>query len=75
MDGRRRSTSIILKTLGVDRFDHGASWPAKVRNVSRLGSQFYPCVSNTGLSRGQAVKSFVFRFESSLGLKRRGKIL
>jgi hypothetical protein len=39
MDGRRRTTPIILKTLDVDRFDHSASWPAKVRNVSRLGSQ------------------------------------
>ena len=39
MDGRQRSTPIILKALGVDRFDHSASWPAKVRNVSRLGSQ------------------------------------
>jgi hypothetical protein len=33
------STAIILKTLGVDWFDQSASWPAKVRNVSRLGSQ------------------------------------
>ena len=34
-----RSTPIILKTLGVDWFDQSANWPAKVRNVSRLGSQ------------------------------------
>ena len=39
MDGRRRTTPIILKTLDVDGFDHSANWPAKVRNVSRLGSQ------------------------------------
>jgi hypothetical protein len=39
MDGRRRYTPIILKILAADRFDHSASWPAKVRNVSRLGSQ------------------------------------
>jgi hypothetical protein len=39
MDGWRRFTPIILKILGVDRFDHSASWPTKVRNVSRLGSQ------------------------------------
>ena len=39
MDGRRRTTPIILKTLDVDRFDHSASWPSKVRNVSRLGRQ------------------------------------
>jgi hypothetical protein len=30
---------IILKTLGVAKFDHSAIWAAKVRNVSRLGSQ------------------------------------
>jgi hypothetical protein len=41
MDGRRRTTPIILKTLDVDRFDHSASWPSKVRNVSRLGSQIF----------------------------------
>jgi hypothetical protein len=34
------STPIILKTLGVARFDQSANWTAKVRNVSRLGSQF-----------------------------------
>jgi hypothetical protein len=39
MDGRRRTTPIILKTLDVDEFDHSASWPSKVRNVSRLGRQ------------------------------------
>jgi hypothetical protein len=39
MDGWRRTTPIILKTLDVDEFDHSASWPSKVRNVSRLGSQ------------------------------------
>jgi len=34
------STPIILKTLSVARFDHSANWPAKVRNVSKVGSQF-----------------------------------
>jgi hypothetical protein len=38
MNRRRRTTPIILKTLGVGRFDHRAKWPPKVRNVSRLGS-------------------------------------
>ena len=38
MDGRRRTTQIILKTVDVDRFYHSASCPPKVRNVSRLGS-------------------------------------
>ena len=32
------STPIMLKTLGVDGFHHRANWPAKVRNVSNLGS-------------------------------------
>ena len=39
MDVRRRPTPMILTTLSNDRFDHSTSWPAKVRNVSRLGSQ------------------------------------
>ena len=34
----RRTTPIILKTLGVDGFDHSSSCPAKVRNVSRRGA-------------------------------------
>jgi len=38
VDGCWPSTPIILKTLGVDRFDLSPSWPPKVRNVSRLGS-------------------------------------
>jgi len=42
MDGRRRTTPIILKTLDIDEFDHSASWPSKVRNVSRLGSHTVP---------------------------------
>jgi hypothetical protein len=40
LDKRRRSPRISLKGLLVDRFDHTASWPEKVRNVSRLGRQF-----------------------------------
>jgi hypothetical protein len=39
MDKHRQSAPMILKALHFDRFDHSASWPAKVRNVSRLGSQ------------------------------------
>ena len=39
VDKRRRTTPIILKALGVDGLDHSAGWPAKVRNVSRLGRQ------------------------------------
>ena len=38
MDKRRRWLRITLNALLVDRFDHTASWTAKVRNVSRLGS-------------------------------------
>ena len=37
-DGCQRSAPIILKVLGFERFDHSASWPAIVRNASRLGS-------------------------------------
>jgi hypothetical protein len=33
------SAPIILKTLGVDGFDSSANCPAKVRNVSNVGSQ------------------------------------
>jgi hypothetical protein len=28
-----------IENIGFGRFDHSASWPTKVRNVSRLGSQ------------------------------------
>jgi hypothetical protein len=38
-DKFQRFVPIILKVIGFERFDHSASWPAKVRNVSRLGSQ------------------------------------
>jgi hypothetical protein len=30
----------MMKTKSVHEFDHTANWMAKVRNVSRLGSQF-----------------------------------
>jgi hypothetical protein len=30
-----------MKVLRPEGFDHRVSWPAKVRNVSRLGSEFY----------------------------------
>ena len=39
LDDYPRSTSICLKVFRVARFDHRASWAAKVRNVSTLGSQ------------------------------------
>ena len=41
MDRYRRSTSINLRTLRADGFYHSASCAAKVRNVSRLGSQLF----------------------------------
>jgi hypothetical protein len=37
MDSGQRFARITLKTMPVHRFDHSASWPAKVRNVSYLG--------------------------------------
>ena len=40
MDKPRRLPPILLKALFVRGFDHSARWPKKVRNVSRLGSQF-----------------------------------
>jgi hypothetical protein len=40
VDKRRRCARIALKTMPVHGFDRWANWPAKVRNVSRLGSQF-----------------------------------
>jgi len=39
MDTGQRSAGITLRTTGVNGFDHWANWLAKVRNVSRLGSQ------------------------------------
>jgi hypothetical protein len=39
VDDGWRSTPIPLKTHQVERFDHNGSWAAKVRNVSRVGSQ------------------------------------
>jgi hypothetical protein len=39
MDSGERFARIALKTIPVHRFDHRANWAAKVRNVSRLGSQ------------------------------------
>ena len=39
MDTERPSASIMMKTKSVHGFDHTANWTAKVRNVSRLGSQ------------------------------------
>ena len=40
MDSVRHKARIRMKTLLVDRFYHAANWPAKVRNVSKVGSQF-----------------------------------
>ena len=39
MDTGQRSARITVKTIVVHRFDHRANRVAKVRNVSRLGSQ------------------------------------
>jgi len=59
MDGRRRTTPIILKTLDVDTFDHSASWPSKVRNVSRLGSQISKFQSGFELAAGLPTSSSI----------------
>jgi len=40
MDTRQFVARTALETMGVHWFDHRANWLAKVRNVSRLGSQF-----------------------------------
>jgi hypothetical protein len=37
MDTRRRAPRISVKAFLVQLFDHSASWPTKVRNVSRPG--------------------------------------
>lgn len=39
MDMGQRSARIALKTRRIGGFHHRANWPAKVRNVSTLGSQ------------------------------------
>jgi hypothetical protein len=39
MDTGQQFARIALKTMGVHGFDHRANWAAKVRNVSKLGSQ------------------------------------
>jgi len=39
LDKRRGCARFSLKTMDVRGFDHRAIWPAKIRNVSRLGSQ------------------------------------
>jgi hypothetical protein len=41
MDSGERFARIAEKTIPVHRFDHRANWAAKVRNVSRLGSQLF----------------------------------
>ena len=41
MDTGARCAPIILKILRVEAFDYSASCAAKVRNVSRLGSQTF----------------------------------
>src|SRR6266851_6409023 len=45
MDMGWRFGPIVLKTMRVPRFDHGAIWVAKVRNVSRVGSQQLRAIS------------------------------
>jgi hypothetical protein len=44
MDSRRPFAPITLKTMPVHGFDHSPAWGAKVRNVSRLGSQSQHCI-------------------------------
>ena len=39
VDKRRRCARIDLKTMDVGGFDQRDNWPAKVRNVSSVGSQ------------------------------------
>src|SRR6266571_4205792 len=39
MDTGQHFARIALKTMGQHGFDYKATWAAKVRNVSRLGSQ------------------------------------
>src|ERR1017187_83315 len=39
VDTHRRPTRISLKGFRFHQFDYSVSWPTKVRNVSRLGSQ------------------------------------
>src|ERR1019366_10239037 len=52
VDKRRRCARIDLKTMDVCGFDQWANWVAKVRNASRLGSQFSdgpffaPCIAS-----------------------------
>jgi heme/copper-type cytochrome/quinol oxidase subunit 4 len=46
-----RLVPIILKVMGFERFDHSANWPARVRNVSRLGSQTFQILSTFETAR------------------------
>ena len=39
MDSVRHTARTRMKTLLVDRFYHAANWQAKVRNVSKVGTQ------------------------------------
>jgi hypothetical protein len=70
MDTGQHFARIALKTMVDHGFDQRADRVAKVRNVSRLGSQFDPSLTTQGLGEAKVMKSFVFRFESSLGLRR-----
>jgi len=66
LDDDRCSAPILLKMGSHGKFDHNASWAARVRNVSKAGRQISH-VGNTGLPHSETVNLFLFRFESFLG--------
>jgi hypothetical protein len=47
MGTARPSASMMMKNRIVHGFDHTANWIAKVRNVSRLGSQVDPLIATS----------------------------
>jgi len=51
MDTGQRSARITVKTIVVHRFDRRASRVAKVRNVSKVGSQTEFFLSNAATTR------------------------
>src|ERR1019366_5003160 len=64
----------VIQRAGASLYPPAVGRPQKFETRPRWGATL-SFVDNTGLSRGQAVKCFVFRFESSLGLKRRRRIM
>ena len=50
MDSGQHFARIILKTMSVHGFDHRVNRAAKVRNVSRLGSQFLSALTSVPVS-------------------------